>query len=55
MYRGPYSESEPVYEEMAEWIKEKGLEPVGICYEYYYNDLQFPESELLTKVVMPIK
>ena len=34
MYRGPYNQIEPVYEEMAEWIKIRGLEPVGSAYEY---------------------
>ncbi|MGM9923071.1 MAG: GyrI-like domain-containing protein [Bacillus sp. (in: firmicutes)] len=55
MYRGPYSEIEPVYTEMAEYIQAKGYEPIGPAYEYYYNDSEFPESELLTKIVMPIK
>lgn len=55
MYRGPYSEIEPLYAEMAEYLREKQLEPVGTAYEYYYNDLSFPESELLTNVVMPLK
>lgn len=55
MYRGPYHELEPVYSEMAEWIKVRGLEPTGTAYEYYYNDLDFPESELLTKVVIALK
>lgn len=55
MYRGPYSEMAPVYEEMTAWIKKNGYEPMGISYEYYYNDPSFPESEYLTKIILPIK
>lgn len=55
MYRGPYSGMVPVYEEMTAWIKQNGYEPSGISYEYYYNDPSFPESEYLTKIILPVK
>lgn len=55
MYRGPYAEMEPVYMEMSQWFEENNCQPEGISYEYYYNDPEFPESEWLTKIVMPIK
>ena len=56
MYRGPYSKMEPAYAAILKYIEEKGCQPVGICYEYYYNSPQeVPESELLTEIVMPIK
>lgn len=55
MYRGAYSEMAPVYDEMAKWISDNGYEPVGTAYEYYYNGPEFPENELLTKIVMPVK
>lgn len=55
IYRGAYSEIEPVYEEMAKWFEISGQEPAGTVYEYYYNGPEYPESELLTKIVMPIK
>ncbi|KAF5084835.1 GyrI-like domain-containing protein [Acetobacterium wieringae] len=55
MYRGPYAEMEPVYGEMAQWFETNHCQPEGIAYEYYYNDPAFPESEWLTKIVMPIK
>jgi len=55
MYRGAYAGMAPVYEEMAKWIADNGFEPVGTSYEYYYNDPSFPEDELLTKIVMPLK
>lgn len=55
MYRGPYSEMETLYNEMVRWIDENGYQAVGTSYEYYFNGSGFPESELLTKVVMPIK
>lgn len=55
MYRGPYAEMEPVYTEMSQWFENNECQPSGIAYEYYYNDPEFPESEWLTKIVMPIK
>lgn len=55
MYLGGYAEIGPVYEEMAKWITDKGLIPEGTAYEYYYNDPEFPENQLLTKIVMTVK
>lgn len=56
MYKGPYAEMGPVYEEMNKWIAEKSLEATGTAYEFYYNSpMDVPESELLTKVVFPLK
>ncbi|WP_019243441.1 MULTISPECIES: GyrI-like domain-containing protein [Bacillus] len=40
MYLGSYSEIEPLYMEMAQWIKDHGYEATGVAYEYYYNDMQ---------------
>ena len=54
MYRGAYSEIEPVYTEMLQWIEDNNCRPTGTSYEYYYNGPGFPENEMLTMVVMPI-
>jgi effector-binding domain-containing protein len=56
MYKGPYSGMEPVYGEMFAWIAKKGLKPQGVYYEYYYNSPQdVPESELLTRIAIPVE
>lgn len=56
MHKGPYSQMEEPYEAMTKWIQENGHEALGISYEYYYNSpMEVEESELLTKIVMPIK
>ena len=48
---GPYGEIGPLYEQLTKFISEKGCEPTGVVYEYYYNSPgEIPESELLTKV-----
>lgn len=54
MYRGAYNEIEPTYQEMSEWIEENGYQPTGAAYEHYYNGPGFPESEMLTMIVMPV-
>ena len=54
MYRGSYGESEPTYNEIAQWIEEHGLKTTGISYEHYYNGPEFPESEALTMIAIPI-
>ncbi len=55
MYRGAYGEMEGVYGEMAKWIEDNNYVPVGTAYEHYYNGQEYPESELLTMIVMPLK
>ena len=56
MHKGPYSEMEPIYNRIFQWIEEKGHQPKGIYYEYYYNSPdEVPESELLTRIVIPVK
>jgi effector-binding domain-containing protein len=56
MYKGIYSEMEPVYNEIFKWINEKGYQPRGVYYEYYYNAPdEVPESELLTRIVIPLE
>jgi effector-binding domain-containing protein len=55
MYRGAYGEMGEVYGEMAEWIGDNNYVPVGTAYEHYYNGQEYPESELLTMIVMPVK
>jgi len=55
-YRGPYAGMEKPYNEMAKWIEENGYKSKGISYEYYYNSpMEVPESELLTRIVMPVE
>lgn len=56
MYKGPYKDMVPAYDAMNKYISENGHVPTGISYEFYYNSPQeVPESELLTKIVLPLK
>lgn len=56
MYKGPYTQMEPVYDAMNEWMARNNYVPVGTVYELYYNGPdQVPETELLTKIVFPVK
>jgi len=55
-YKGAYNEIGPLYEQLTLWISQKGYEPTGVVYEYYYNSPQeIPECELLTKVEFLLK
>ena len=56
MYKGPYEKMAPTYEALTAWAAEKGAEPTGIVYEYYYNAPgEVPDDELLTKIVFLLK
>ena len=55
-HKGPYGEIGLIYEQLTKFINEKGYEPTGVVYEYYYNSPDvIPESELLTKVEFLLK
>ncbi len=54
MYLGPYRDMASTYGEMAGWIEKNGLTPTGTVYECYYNGPEYPESELLTMIAMPM-
>ncbi|NLI91460.1 MAG: GyrI-like domain-containing protein [Peptococcaceae bacterium] len=56
IFKGPYSSMEGAYNQMFKWIEENGYQSTGVYYEYYYNaPSEVPESELLTRIVMPLK
>lgn len=52
LHSGPYSQVEPVYNAITEWIAANGHTSTGVFYEHYLNDpAETPENELLTKIV----
>jgi effector-binding domain-containing protein len=56
MHKGAYKDIEKTYEPMMRYLAENGLKSTGTYYDYYLNNpADTPESELLTKVVFPIK
>ncbi len=56
MYKGPYQEMIPAYDAMNRWVNENGHTVTGVSYEFYYNSpAEVPESELLTKIMFPLK
>jgi effector-binding domain-containing protein len=59
-YKGPYKEIGPAYEAIQKWIDDNGLKAAYAasrpCYEFYLNSpMEVPESELLTKIVIPVE
>jgi effector-binding domain-containing protein len=56
MYKGAYDGMQKAYDEIMKWISENKYEFTGTYYEYYYNSPEeVTESELLTKIVLPLK
>jgi len=56
LHVGPYHKVEAAYNAMMEWVTVNGYTATGISYEFYLNDPEnTPESELLTRVVFPLK
>ena len=54
LHKGTYDALAVLYNEMAEWIKEKGYKPSGTSIEHYYTGPDVPETEHITRVVMPL-
>lgn len=52
---GPYEQSDPVMEELLNWIPANGYQQAGGIYYHYLNDNERPEAELLTEMYIPIK
>jgi effector-binding domain-containing protein len=56
MYVGPYQEMPPAYEALTKLVMEKGMEPTGIAYEFYFNGPMDSEpSGLKTLIMFPLK
>ncbi len=53
LYKGPYSDMEPFYNEVFKWLEERGYQLNGAAYEYYLNSPDEVDiSELLTRIVL---
>jgi len=56
MHKGAYKDIEKTYAPMMEYLATNKLESTGVFYDYYLNNpADTPESELLTKVIFPMK
>lgn len=56
LYTGPYSEIEPAYNELSQWIEDNEYEATGIVYEIYLDDpSQIPPEELKTQIMFLLK
>ncbi|MFA7467598.1 MAG: GyrI-like domain-containing protein [Desulfotomaculaceae bacterium] len=52
---GPYSQLEPAYHALMQWIGENEYTATGVEHDFYLNEPgKTPESELLTKIVFPL-
>jgi len=56
IHKGAYKDIEKTYAPMMEYLAANNLKSTGVYYDYYLNNpSDTPESELLTKVIFPIK
>ncbi|MFT4994847.1 MAG: effector-binding domain-containing protein [Paraglaciecola sp.] len=56
LHIGPYSDVEPWYRALTEWIKDNGYEAAGIAYEVYQNDpIAAPPEKLKTQIYQMIR
>lgn len=56
LYVGPYSDIEPAYTALGQWIQDNDYEPTGVAYEMYLNGpTDTPPHELQTRILFPLK
>lgn len=55
LYKGSYSGLTAAYDAMKAWMASNGLEPSGIAYEYYFTGPEVPETEQVTRIVLPVR
>lgn len=54
-HTGPYSDVEPIYNAIMQWMKDKGYETTGVSYEFYLNDPdETPPEKLETLILFPV-
>lgn len=55
LHVGPYSDMEPTYNALMQWIKDNGYEVTGVAYEMYLNGPPTPPEEYQTQILMPLQ
>ncbi len=51
---GPYEQQDPTLQDIFDWLQKNSFKPSGEIYYQYLNDAERPESELLTKMIVPV-
>ncbi|WP_424244127.1 effector-binding domain-containing protein [Elusimicrobium posterum] len=54
VYRGPYSQSAPVYQALVKWVEENGYKYEECAWETYLSGPEVPEKESITIISIPI-
>ena len=55
IFLGAYEDTDPLMMEIMQWITNHGYQQQGTIFNYYLNDEDRPASELLTRIVIPVK
>lgn len=53
-YTGPYEQLALPYEELAQFVKDKGYTAGEVVYEWYLNGPETPPQDLKTDIVFPV-
>jgi effector-binding domain-containing protein len=55
LHVGPYDKIGEAYDRLTAFVKEQGLKPLEVCYEFYLNDpVETPPEELKTEIYFPL-
>ena len=56
VYTGSYNKMEPAYQQLGEFVAERGVEVTGVAYEMYIDDpADVPVADRRTLIVFPLK
>ncbi len=54
-YTGPYDQVGPAYEQLSQFIRERGYAAAGAAYEWYFDGPEVPPQDTRTDIVFPLK
>jgi effector-binding domain-containing protein len=53
-YTGPYDKLGTAYDELTQFIREKGYTPGSVCYEWYFSGPDVPPQDTKTDIAFPV-
>ena len=53
-YTGPYDQVGPAYEQLVQFVRERGYAVAGAAYEWYFDGPDVPPQDSRTDIVFPV-